>query len=86
MQLRSMVEKDKESNRGEAATHDGEGPDSRETITPTATDHTQEWSDGPDDLDRAVRVSSRKVRKVLVHTRPQEHSVEKHGRTQTTTP
>ena len=42
MQLRSMVEKDKESNRGEAATHDGEGPDSRETITPTATDHTQE--------------------------------------------
>ena len=63
MQLRSMVEKDKESNRGEAATHDGEGPDAIETITPTATDHTQEWSDGPDDLDRAVQVSSRKVRK-----------------------
>ena len=40
MQLRSMVEKDKESSRGEAATHDGEGPDSIETITPTATDHT----------------------------------------------
>ena len=57
MQLRSMVGKDKESNRGEAATHDGEGPDPIETITPTTTDHTQEWSDGLDDLDRAIRVS-----------------------------
>ena len=63
MQLRSMVEKDKESNRGETTTHDGEGPDTAETITPIPTDHTQEWSDGLDDLDRAVRVSSRKVRK-----------------------
>ena len=63
MQLRSMVGKDKEDNRGEAATHDGEGPDTTETITPIATDHTQEWSDGLDDLDRAVWVSSRKVRK-----------------------
>ena len=58
MQLRSMVNKDKEDNCGEAATHDGEGPDIAETITPIATDDTQEWSDGLDDIDRAVRVSS----------------------------
>ena len=63
MQLRSMVEKDKESNCGETTTHDGEGPDTAESITPIPTDHTQEWNDGLDDLDRAVRVSSRKVRK-----------------------
>ena len=63
MQLRSMVEKDKESSRGETNPHDGEGPDAAETITPTPDDNTQEWSDGLDDLDRAVRVSSRKVRK-----------------------
>ena len=63
MQLRSMVDKDKEDNRGEGTTHDGEGPDITETVTPVDTDHTQEWSDGLDDIDRAVRVSSRKVRK-----------------------
>ena len=63
MQLRSMVEKDKESSHGETTSHDCEGPDTAETITPTPEDNTQEWSDGLDDLDRAVRVSSRKVRK-----------------------
>ena len=64
MRLRSMVDKDKdkEDNRGEGTTHDGEGPDIMETVTPVPTDQTQEWSDGLDDIDRAVRVSSRKVR------------------------
>ena len=32
MRLRSMVNKDKEDNRGEATTHDGEGPDTTETV------------------------------------------------------
>ena len=64
MQLRSMVDKDKGENRGKGTTpHDGEGPDSVETVTPIPTDQTHEWSDGLDDIDRAVRVSSRKVRK-----------------------
>ena len=63
MQLRSMVDKDKEDNRGEEITHNSEGPDIAETVTPVAPEHTQEWSDGLDDIDRAVRVSSRKVRK-----------------------
>ena len=63
MQLRSMVDKDKEDNHGEGATHDGERPDHTETVTPVTTNQTQEWSDGLDDIDRAVRVSSRKVRK-----------------------
>ena len=63
MQLRSM-DKDKGENRGEGTTpHDSEGPDSVETVTPIPTDQTHEWSDGLDDIDRAVRVSSRKVRK-----------------------
>ena len=57
MQLRSMVDKDKEDNRGEGATHDGERPDLTETVTPVATDQTHEWSDGLDNIDRAVRVS-----------------------------
>ena len=60
MQLRSMVDKDKEDNCGEGATHDGEEPDITETVTPVTTDQTQEWSDRLDDIDRAVRVSSRK--------------------------
>ena len=64
MQLRSMVDKDKEDNRSEGATHpDGERPDNIETITPVTTNPTHEWSDGLDDIDRAVRVSTRKVRK-----------------------
>ena len=63
MQLRSMVDKDKEDNLGEGATHDGEGPDITETVTPVTTDQIQEWSDGLDNIDRVVRVSSRKVRK-----------------------
>ena len=63
MQLRSMVNKNKEENRGEGATHDGERPDNTETITPVTTNQTQEWSNGLDDIDRAIRVSSRKVRK-----------------------
>ena len=57
MQLRSMVDKDKEDNRGEGATHDGKRPDHSETVTPVTTNQTQEWSDGLDDIDRAVRVS-----------------------------
>ena len=63
MQLRSMVNKDKEDNHGEGATHDGKRPDHTETVTLVTTTQTQEWSDGLDDIDRAVRVSSRKVRK-----------------------
>ena len=63
MQLRSMVDKDKEDNRSEGATHDGERPDHMETGTPVTTNQTHEWSDGLDDIDRAVRVSSRKVKK-----------------------
>ena len=64
MQLRSMVDKDKEDNRSEGTTHhDGERPDNIETITPVTTNPTHEWSDGLDDIDRAVRVSTRKVRK-----------------------
>ena len=64
MQLRSMVDKEKEDNRSEGTTHhDGERPDHTETITPVTTNQTNEWSDGLDDIDRAVRVSSRKVRK-----------------------
>ena len=38
MQLRSMVDKDKEDNRGEGATHDSERPDITETVTPVTTD------------------------------------------------
>ena len=64
MQLRSMVDKDKEDNCSEGATHAGERPDHTETVTPVTTNQTQEWSDGLDDIDRAVRVSSRKVRKL----------------------
>ena len=61
MQLRSMVDKDKEGTRSEGTTpHDNEGPDSVETVTPVPT---HEWSDGLDDIDRAIRVSTRKVRK-----------------------
>ena len=64
MQLRSMVDKEKEDNRSEGTTHhDGERPEHTETITPVTTNQTNEWSDGLDDIDRAVRVSSRKVRK-----------------------
>ena len=86
MQLRSMVNKDKEDNRGEVATHDGEGPDITETITPVATDHTQEWSDGLDDIDRAVRVSSRKVKKFWYIPDLKNTQLKKHQRFQTTTP
>ena len=64
MQLRSMVNKGKEDDQSEGTTHhDGERPDDTETITPATTNQTHEWSDGLDDIDRAIRVSSRKVRK-----------------------
>ena len=64
MQLRSMVDKDKENNRSEGTTHhDGERSDNIETITPVTTNPTHEWDDGLDDIDRAIRVSTRKVRK-----------------------
>ena len=63
MQLRSMVNKDKEDNRSEGATHhDGERSEDTEPITTTTTNPTHEWSDGLDDINRAVRVSTRKVR------------------------
>ena len=64
MQLRSMVDKNKEDNWNEGATHhDGERPEDTETITPATTNPTHKWSDGLDDIDRAVRISTRKVRK-----------------------
>ena len=64
MQLSSMVDKEKEDNQSEGTTHhDGERPDHTETITPVTANQINEWSDGLDDIDRAVRVSSRKVRK-----------------------
>ena len=64
MQLRSMVDKDKEDNRSEGATHhNSEKPEDTETITPATTIQTHEGSDGLDDIDRAVRISTRKVRK-----------------------
>ena len=64
MQLRSMVDKEKEDNQSEGTTHhDGERPDNIETTTPVTTNPTHESSDGLDDIDRAVRVSTRKVRK-----------------------
>ena len=64
MQLRSMVDKDKESNRSEGATHhDGEGSEDTQPITTTTANPTHEWSDGLDDIDRAVRISTKKVRK-----------------------
>ena len=59
MQLRSMVDKDKENNQSEETTHhNDEGPDNIETITPIPTNPTHEWDDGLDDLDRAIRVST----------------------------
>ena len=64
MQLRSMVDKDKGDNRSEGATHHDSGrPEDTETITPATTNPTHELSDGLDDIDRTVRVSTRKVRK-----------------------
>ena len=60
MQLRSMVDKDKEDNRSERATHhDGERSENTESST---TKPTQESGDELDDIYRAVRVSNRGVR------------------------
>ena len=43
MQLRSMIDKDKEDNRSEGATHhDSERPEDTETITPATTNPTHE--------------------------------------------
>ena len=64
MQLRSMVAKDKEDNQSEGTPHhDGKRPEDTEVITPATTTPTHEWSDGMDDIDRATRISTRKVRK-----------------------
>ena len=61
MQLRSMVDKDKEDNWSKGATHhDGERSENTETST---TKPTHEGSDGLDDIYRAIRVSNRGVRK-----------------------
>ena len=86
MQLRSMVDKDKENNRGDGTTqNDGEGSEDTQPITTTTSNPAHEWSDGLDDIDRAVRISTKKV-EILVHTRSKEHSAKKHCRLQTTTP
>ena len=64
MQLRSMVDKDKENNPSEGVTHhDSEGSEDTQPITTTTANPTHEWSDRLDDIDRAVRVSTKKVRK-----------------------
>ena len=82
MQLRSMVDKDKEDNRSEGATHhDSERPEDTETITPATTNPTHEWSDGLDDIDRAVRVSTRKVRKFWYIPDLKKHPVEETSQT-----
>ena len=60
MQLRSMVDKEKENNRSDGTTqNNGEGSeDTQATPNPV-----HEWNNGLDDIDRAVRVSTKKVRK-----------------------
>ena len=60
MQLRSMVDKEKENNPSDGTTqNNGE----RSEDTQATPNPVHEWNDGLDDIDRAVRVSTKKVRK-----------------------
>ena len=60
MQLRSMVDKEKENNRNDGTTQNNEEETEDTQATPNPV---HEWNDGLDDLDRAVRISTKKVRK-----------------------